>query len=511
MVAAAIGAAAIGQVLDGGLLIVIFATSGALEAVATHRTAQAVRGLLDLAPDRAVRLLADGTEESVDAAALDAGDVVLVRPGERIAADGQVLDGSSEVDQATITGEPLPVPKQPGDEVFAGTLNGTGALTVRVEPGRRRQRDRPDRGDGGGGVGDQGPHPAVHREGRAALLPGHGRRHGAAVRRPAARRRGVPGLAAARDDVHDRRLAVRGGPGHDAAAACRDGQRRPARRAGQVRRRHGEGGGRPASSRSTRPAPSPREHPGWPPSGPARRRAWPSGTSWRWPRRPRTRPSTRWAARSPPPRETQASTLDRPTEFTALPGRGVTAVVAGHTVEIGSPRTCLPHADRAVDEAVAELEERRPDRRGHADRRQPAAVLGIADRIRPAAATAAAEITRLTGAPPVLLTGDNQRAAARLAAQVGITDVRAGLLPEDKVRAVRELEAAGRNVLLAGDGVNDAPALAAASTGDRDGPGRFRPGPRHRRHRHHARRPDRHPGRHRACPAAPAASSPRTW
>src|SRR6202451_1112912 len=75
MVLAAIGAAAVGQVLDGGLLIVIFATSGALEAVATHRTAQAVRGLLDLAPERAVRLAEDGTEQIVDAASLRGGEV----------------------------------------------------------------------------------------------------------------------------------------------------------------------------------------------------------------------------------------------------------------------------------------------------------------------------------------------------------------------------------------------------------------------------------------------------
>ena len=167
MVAAAIGAAAIGQVLDGGLLIVHFATSGALEAVATHRTAQAGCGLLDLAPERAVRLLADGTDESVGAAALDAGDVVLVRPGERIAADGQVLDGSSDVDQATITGESLPVPKQPGDEVFAGTLQRRRGADRPGRPGRRRQRDRPDRHHGGGSVRDQGTRPVVHREGRA--------------------------------------------------------------------------------------------------------------------------------------------------------------------------------------------------------------------------------------------------------------------------------------------------------------------------------------------------------
>ena len=132
MVAAAVAAAAVGQVLDGGLLIVIFATSGALEAVAAHRTAQAVRGLLDLAPDQAVRIDGSGAEEVVEAASLEMGDVVLVRPGERIGADGQVLDGASEVDQATITGEPLPVVKMAGDEVFAGTLNGPGALRVRV-------------------------------------------------------------------------------------------------------------------------------------------------------------------------------------------------------------------------------------------------------------------------------------------------------------------------------------------------------------------------------------------
>src|SRR3984957_9753714 len=137
MVLAAIGAAAVGQVLDGGLLIVIFATSGALEAVATHRTAQAVRGLLDLAPERAVRITGDGIEETVDAEGLLIGDVILVRPGERIAADGTVLSGASDVDQATITGEPLPVAKTAGDEVFAGTANGTGALRVRVGRGPR--------------------------------------------------------------------------------------------------------------------------------------------------------------------------------------------------------------------------------------------------------------------------------------------------------------------------------------------------------------------------------------
>ncbi|MBT2400286.1 HAD-IC family P-type ATPase, partial [Streptomyces sp. ISL-100] len=135
MVVAAIGAAAIGQFLDGGLLIVIFAVSGALEALATRRTADSVRGLLDLAPATAVRLrgAAGEDEDVVRLAELRVGDLVLVRPGERLPADGTVVEGAGEVDQATITGEPLPVNKEPGDEVFAGTLNGTGALRVRVD------------------------------------------------------------------------------------------------------------------------------------------------------------------------------------------------------------------------------------------------------------------------------------------------------------------------------------------------------------------------------------------
>lgn len=95
----------------------------------------------------------------------------------------------------------------------------------------------------------------------------------------------------------------------------------------------------------------------------------------------------------------------------------------------------------------------------------PVGVLGVVDQVRPDAADTVARLTALTGARPVLLTGDNPRAAARLAAEVGIDDVRAGLLPEDKVTVVRELAAEGDKVVVVGDGVNDAPALAAAHAG----------------------------------------------
>ncbi|MFP3992740.1 HAD-IC family P-type ATPase, partial [Streptomyces sp. E11-3] len=97
----------------------------------------------------------------------------------------------------------------------------------------------------------------------------------------------------------------------------------------------------------------------------------------------------------------------------------------------------------------------------------PAGRLGLADRLRPDAPDAVAALAELTGTAPILLTGDNPRAAAEVAAQAGIDSgaVRAGLLPQDKAAAVQELQAAGRKVLVIGDGVNDAPALAAAHSG----------------------------------------------
>jgi cation-transporting P-type ATPase J len=475
MVAAAIGAAAIGQENDGGLLIVIFATSGALEAVATHQTAQAVRGLLGLAPDRAVRLAADGSEEQVDAASLGVGDVILVRPGERVAADGQVLDGASEVDQASITGEPLPAAKETGDEVFAGTLNGTGALTVRVSRAaadtviarivamvaeasgtKARAQLYIERIEQRYSVAmvaatvllfaapllaGEAFQPALLRAMTfmivaspcavvLATMPpllaamANAGRHGVLVKSAVAMERAAGTGVVAFDKTGTltegtpRLAAVRLLPGSGVSGTV-----------------HGE---REVLALAAA-AENPSEHP---------------------------------LARAVVAAARDAGLGIQPaTGFSALPGRGIIATVGGHRVEIGSPAYLAARAGdapvvaEAVAAGVAALEEDGQTAAVMLIDNVPAAVLGIADRIRPEAAAAVARITAVTGAPPVLLTGDNQRAAARLAAQAGITDVRAGLLPDDKVRAVRELEAGGRNVLLAGDGVNDAPAMAAASTG----------------------------------------------
>jgi hypothetical protein len=138
-------------------------------------------------------------------------------------------------------------------------------------------------------------------------------------------------------------------------------------------------------------------------------------------------------------------------DFTAVPGRGVTAGVSGHRVEIGSLGQ-LPRSG-PLDSAAVQAAEMEDSGQTAAVVRidgKAIALLGIADRTRPAAVAAVARITAVTGTAPLLLTGDNARAARRLAAQVVISDEHAGLLPRDKVDAVKDLQAPGQRVLLAG-------------------------------------------------------------
>ncbi|QMV10665.1 cadmium-translocating P-type ATPase [Streptomyces lincolnensis] len=448
MIVAALGAASIGQVRDGALLIVIFATSGALEALATARTADSVRGLLDLAPTTATRLTDDGREETVATADLAVGDLVLVRPGERIGADGQVLDGMSEADQATITGEPLPVAKGPGDEVFAGTLNGTGALRVRVE------RD-----------------PADSVIARIVTLVEEASRTKAPTQLfiEKIEQRYAVGMVAATVAVFAIPLAF----GADLTAAllramtfmivaspcavvlatmppllsaiANAGRHGVLVKSAVAMERLGEidATALDKTGTLTEGAPEVTAVTPRPGSGLDENALLALAAA---AEHPSEHPLARAVVTAARARGLRIAPAE---DFTAAPGRGVTAVVEGRTITVG-------RADDADSDATVVLVTRD---------NAPVGTLTLTDRLRPDAAATTAALTALTGTAPVLLTGDNPRAAARVADATGLTDVRAELLPEDKVAAVRDLHAAGRKVLFVGDGVNDAPALAAAHSG----------------------------------------------
>ncbi|OBA57168.1 metal-transporting ATPase [Nocardia sp. 852002-20019_SCH5090214] len=463
MVVAAIGAAAIGQVTDGALLIVIFATSGALEAFATARTEDSVRGLLDLAPDTATRI-DDGVETIVRAADLAVGDVILVRPGDRIAADGTVVAGASEVDQATITGEPMPVDKSPGDDVFAGTSNGTGVLRVRV--GRRAEDSVVARI---AALVEQ----AGRTKARAQLfIEKIEQRYSVGMVAVTLAVFAVPLFfgAALRDSllramtfmiVASPCAVVLSTMPPLLAAIANAGRHGVLVKSAVVMERLGS---------TTRVA--------FDKTGTLTRGV-PELTDIRvLPDCPGTAEEVlRWAAgaeySSEHPLATavvragreRGLTLPSVEDFSAQPGRGVTATVDGHRIEVGSPAALLDSADAAAAAVVAEIQNA-----GHTAvlvrrERRTIAVLGITDQTRPEAADSVDALTEITGAAPVLLTGDNLAAARQLGARLGLTDIRADLLPEGKVAAIAELEAAGDRVTAVGDGINDAPALAAAHAG----------------------------------------------
>ena len=469
MIVAAIGAAAIGQVFDGGLLIVIFATSGALEAFLTQRTADSVRSLLDLAPESATVITESGYETMIDAATLSVGDVIVVRPGERIGGDGQVISGASDVDQASITGEPLPVTKILGDEVFAGTLNGTGVLRIRVHRAaadtviarivtmvqeasatKAKAQLFIEKVEQYYSIGVVAATLAVFfipLTLGAALQPALLRAMTfMIVASPCAVVLAtMPPLLAAmatagRNGVLIKSAVVMEQLGSITAVAF---DKTGTLTLGTPQLTDVETLDETRYDADTI-------------------LIWAAAAEY-----PSEHPLARAIVAAAAERDLRPPTAQ---DFDSAPGRGVRAIVDGHSVQVGSPRHLLPATDTSatwvsITAMVAGLEAAGKTAVIVVADDAPVGILALADQLRPGAADTVAELTALTGTAPALLTGDNARAATTLAAQIGITDIRAGLLPQDKVTAVGEIEDAGWRLLLVGDGVNDAPALAAAHTG----------------------------------------------
>lgn len=461
MIVAAVGAAAIGQVVDGGLLIVIFATSGAQEAYATKRTADSVNALLTLAPEQATLVGRDGTEVVVDTASLLVGDEILVRPGERIGADGTVTSGTSEVDQASVTGEPLPLLRGPGDEVFAGTLNTHGALRVRV--------DRPASESVVARIVALVEQASATKAKAQLFVEKIEQRYSITVVLTTLLVFAVPlafGASLRPTLLRAMTYMIVASPCAVVLATMP-----PLLSAIANAGRHGV----LVKSAVVMEQLGQTTHVAFDKTGTLTQGS-PHVTGIQILADLRTDDVLRLAASAERPSEhplgravvTAAAErgldLADAKDFMATPGRGVAAVVGGQRVHVGSA-AILQHPTPSQAAAVAAVEaEGRTAVVVIVDDR-PVGVLTLTDQLRPTAAATVRALRDLTGNTPVLLTGDNARAARNLAEQVGITDVHAALLPADKAQRVQALRDAGEQVLVVGDGINDAPALATANLG----------------------------------------------
>jgi Cu+-exporting ATPase len=436
-----------------------------LELRARERTGGAIRALLDLAPKTALRVEKNGKTETVELAAVRVGDVLRVRPGDKVPIDGTVTEGKSSVDESMLTGEPVPVQKVAGDRVTGGTLNGTGSFDMRVdrtgaettlaqvvEMVAQAQRSRAPIQALADTVSGYfvpavilvaviaffawlmfGPAPALAYALVAAVsvliiacpcalglatpisimvATGRGAQAGVLVRNAAALER----LASVDTLVVDKTgtltlgkptlTGVEAAPGFDEDEVLRLA-------AGlEIRSEH------PLAEAILRGA------------------------------------------------EAKGLKAPKVAEFSTVTGQGVRGTVDGRITLLGNAR--LMESARIDIAPVAEFaEERRKNGETVmllASDGKLAGFVAVADPIKPGAAEAIAKLHAL-GLKIVMATGDNATTAKAVASQLGIDEVRAGMRPEEKLQLIDELQRQGKVVAMAGDGINDAPALAKADVG----------------------------------------------
>ncbi|MDX2208706.1 MAG: heavy metal translocating P-type ATPase [Gemmatimonadales bacterium] len=464
MVVAAGGAAILGEWREGALLLFLFSLGHAMERYAMGRARSAIAMLAELSPQTAT-VIRSGMEEEVAITSVRAGDRVVIRPAERIAVDGEVRDGRSAVNQSPITGESIPVDKAPGDQVFAGTVNGEGALVVEVTAAiGDRTLDRVIRLVAEAQTQKAPTQQFTDRFARIFVplvliadlfmmsvppLLGIWSWGDAFYRAmallvaasPCALALGTPaavlsGIAqAARNGV-----LIKGGAHLESLGAITT---LALDKTGTITR------GEPEVT-DLHPAPGVDEAVLLGVTAAVEQRS----------QHPLARAVLRTAAR-------RKVSVPIAGDLESVTGRGLRSTVHGQRIEVG--RLLLFEEAGAdipafVRERVSSLEA--AGRTTMAVKRGDAwlGVIGIADEARSDVRLTLNRL-RATGIRRiVMLTGDNSGVGNAVASAVGITEVRAGLLPEDKVTAIDELRREG-GVAMVGDGVNDAPALARATVG----------------------------------------------
>lgn len=479
MVLAALGAAAVGAPFEGALLLFLFSLSHILQHHALHRTQRAIESLLTLRPENALRKTASGLE-LVAIESLAVGDAVIVRPGELLPVDGVVIEGCSSVDEASLTGESMPVSKEPGVPVFAGTVNQSGGLEIRVakksgdstlakmvrlvaeaqaeKSGTQRFLEKAEQTYAAIVIAftaavflvpwlfwGEAFSPAFYR---AMTLMVVASPCALIISTPATVLSAIGGAAR-------RGILVKGGLHLETAArvniVCFD--KTGTLTAGRPRVTdiltpgghdfplRGEVSGEAARALKICAAMEAKsEHP--------------------------------LAAAIVAAADEAGLGLPRAAAFQSVTGKGAEADVEGTRHIVGSERffrELSASGMEALEPAVQKLQERGKTcvflgmRTSENDVRVLAA-FALADTIRPEARRIAARLHALGVKKVVMLTGDQKAVAGAIAEEAGIDEFRAELLPADKVRFIRQLKEEGV-VLMVGDGVNDAPALAAANLG----------------------------------------------
>lgn len=451
MTIAAVGAVILGEVGEAAMLAFLYSISEGLEEYSLARTRRGLRALLSLVPDEAT-VLRDGAENTIAPAELRVGDRMLVKPGERVATDGIIRQGRTALDVSAITGESVPVEAGPGDEVFAGSINGTGVLEVEVittaednsvarivriveaEQSRKGASQR---------LADRIAKPLVPAVMIAATLiavigsllgdPATWIERALVVlvaASPCALAISVPVTVVAAIGAASKLGAlVKGGAALEALGKVRGvaldktgtlTANRPA--VIDVATVNGATGEQVLDLAAALEARS--EHP---------------------------LAAAILAA---------ANTVIPATDVEAVTGAGLTGRRDGHTIRLGRPGWLDP-GPLAGD--VARMQQAGATAVLVEDNGRVIGAIAVRDELRPEAAEVVAQL-RHGGYHVAMLTGDNQATAAALAREVGIEAVHAELRPEDKARLIEQLRAQ-RPTAMVGDGVNDAPALATADLG----------------------------------------------
>jgi Zn2+/Cd2+-exporting ATPase len=462
MSVAVTGAFLIGRFPEAAMVMALYAVAEAIEARAVERARQAITSLMALAPDEAEIRQSDGRWQRLAARAAAIGDVVRVRPGERLPLDGTVLSGVSAIDQAPITGESLPFDKGPGDAVFAGTINQGGALEIQVtapaslstlariiQAVEEAQASRaPIQRFVDRFAARYTPAVFVVALAVALLAPPllmftplqaiYKALVLLVIACPCALVIATPvtvvsGLATAAR----RGIIIKGGLyieearkikvlALDKTGTITLGQPKLVAFSSQQEASNVGILKQLASSLAERS-----DHPV--------SRAIAAGLD-----------GERLAVEA----------------FEALPGRGVRGVIAGRPLMLANHRWIeeLGLCSSALEASMQVHERQGRSLSLLADDSSVLALIAVADTVRPSSA-AAMEALRSLGVTPVMLTGDNTATAGAIAAMAGIDEVKSNLLPQDKLEAVAALQARYGFAAMAGDGINDAPALAQADIG----------------------------------------------